>query len=114
MRFRETNWFKRGMTATEAPDAPECDDVPTDTERPIEDCYVSDEVSIGDSLTFGVHTGVTQSIQHVRAQQEAEGSVAGSVLTVAPAQLIAELKGGRDLYLSLALGGVAVLVSALV
>lgn len=114
MRFRETNWFKRGMTATEASDAPERDDVAADSERPIEDRYVADDVPIGDSLTFGVHTGVTQSIQHIRAQQAEAVDGASSVPAVAPAQLIAELKGGRGLYVSLALGSVAVLVSALV
>lgn len=110
MRFRETLWFKKGSEEDCAPSQgrAEADEQPADTARPIEDRYQATDVSLGDSLMFGVHTGQTQSIRF-KQRKPATGAIAKVPETV----LIAEMKGSRMLLASLAVGVAAVLGSVL-
>lgn len=99
MRFRETLWFKKGITETEAPhEALDTEDADaTDELRPIEDSYVDDGALLarGDSMTFGVHTGMTQGIRPFEPVESAG---------VPEQLLIAELKTGRRVYLAMIAG----------
>lgn len=112
MRFRETLWFKKGSQEDCAPSqgSAETEEQAADTARPIEDRYLAADVSLGDSLTFGVHTGQTQSI---RFMQPAPGMISGAIAKVPETVLIAEMKGSRMLLASLAVGVAALLGSAL-
>lgn len=111
MRFRETNWFKHGMVEAQDESMDANDDAPADMERPVEDRYTTPDVSIADSLTFGLHTGRTQSIRFKQAA--GPGMISGAIAKVPETVLIAEMKGSRMLLASLAVGVAALLGSAL-
>jgi hypothetical protein len=110
-KFRETLWFKKGEQDAQVRDevvaagdllAPEAVDT-----LPIEDRYEDDgTVRPSDSRIFGIHTGTTEYMPKILQHASFEHSVDEQTL-------VRDLKRGR-IKIFAALGGVAVLITALV
>lgn len=69
-KFRETMWFKMGEQQAEEAEAADAEQAPAAL-LPIEDRYTA-EASAHDTKTFGLHTGMTDSIKAMRHVQIVE------------------------------------------
>ena len=99
-KFRETMWFKMGEQTAEEAEAADVDQAPA-VQLPIEDRYTA-EASAHDTKTFGLHTGMTDSIKAMRHVQIVESDA-----DVPMKSLVREMKTTKK-HLMIGVGAAAV------